>query len=49
MKEREYAKREDVVENIFPDASSSDENMDFNVVNGGTGFCFAIISTIPFF
>ncbi|KAH9626618.1 hypothetical protein KSS87_020646, partial [Heliosperma pusillum] len=34
MKEREYGKREDVVDNFFPDASSSDENMDFNAVNG---------------
>ncbi|XP_074311682.1 protein CHROMATIN REMODELING 20 isoform X2 [Silene latifolia] len=34
MKERQYGKREDVVDNFFPDASSSDENMDFNAVNG---------------
>lgn len=34
MKEREYAKREDTVENFLPDTSSSDENMDSNVVIG---------------
>ncbi|KAK9673254.1 hypothetical protein RND81_12G156000 [Saponaria officinalis] len=37
MKERERAKHENAVENSFPDASSSDENMDFNLVNGEKG------------
>ncbi|KAL9234971.1 hypothetical protein vseg_009778 [Gypsophila vaccaria] len=37
MKEREHRKHDNAVENSFPDASSSDENMDFNVLNEEKG------------
>lgn len=33
---KDYGKREDAVENLLPDDSSSDENIDCNMVTGGT-------------
>lgn len=33
---KDYRKREDAVENLLPDDSSSDENIDCNMVTGGT-------------
>lgn len=33
---KDYGKREDTVENLLPDDSSSDENIDCNTVRGGT-------------